>query len=123
MGPETVEPSPYSMLNVPLCSSLVDEDDASYLSFELHVLLEQSEDGTQRSADPVSKSIKNVSPGVPIEMSPAHSSSLSSVRDSLWRFMRRSGSTARGLISAPALKACAPTFFWRLIRFARCLLH
>ena len=103
------------MLNVPLCSSLVDDADASYLLFELHVELEQSEDGTHRSEEPVSKSIRNVCAGVPIEMSPAHSSSLSSVRGS--------GSTARGLISAPALKTCAPTFFWRLMRLARCLLH
>ena len=54
---------------------------------------------------------------------PSSSSSSSSVRDSDWRLARWSGSTARGLISAPSLKTCAPTFFSRLIRFARCLLQ
>ena len=123
MGPETVEPSPYSISNVPLFLELVDESAASYLLFELHVELLQEDEGTQRSEEPVSKSMRKLWPGVPIEIVPAHSSSSSSsVSDSLWRFARRSGRTASGLISAPSLKACVPTFFWRLIRFWRCLL-
>ena len=112
MGPETVEPSPYSISNVPLFLELVDESAASYLLFELHVELLQEDEGTQRSEEPVSKSMRKLWPGVPIEIVPAHSSSSSSsVSDSLWRFARRSGRTASGLISAPSLKACVPTFF------------
>ena len=94
----------------------------------LQVELVHEEDGIQRSEEPVSKSMRKLWPGVPIEIVPAHSSSSSSsVSDSLWRlkcsFARRSGMRASGLISAPSLKACAPTFFSRLIRFARCLLE
>ena len=105
MGPETVESSPYSISNVPLFFELVDESAASYLFLELHALLLQEDEGTQRSEEPVSKSMRKLRPGVPIEIVPAHSTSSSSTSDSIWRFMRRSGSTAKGLISAPSLKA------------------
>ena len=122
-----MEPSPYSIENEPLFFVLVDEDDALYCVFFLHVELVQLLDGTHRSDEPVSKSIKNFCAGVPMEILPAHSVSLSSsVSDSLCRLVRLawmcSGRTATGLISAPALKACVPTFFSRLIRFCRCLL-
>ena len=76
-----------------------------YFFLLLQVELVQEELGTQRSEEPVSKSMRKLRPGVPIEIVPAHSTSSSSTSDSLWRFMRRSGSTARGLISAPSLKA------------------
>lgn len=95
-----------------------------YFFLEEQVELLHEEDGTQRSDEPVSKSIKNFWAGVPMETVPAHSvSSSSSVRDSLWRLERVSGTSARGLISAPSLKAWRPTFFSKLIRFARCLLY
>jgi exo-beta-1,3-glucanase (GH17 family) len=52
MGPETVELSPYVMLNVPLFFADVDEAEAVYLFLELQTELVQSDDGTQRSEDP-----------------------------------------------------------------------
>ena len=118
-----MEPSPYSMENVPLFFEPVEDDDAVYFFLLLQVELVHDEEGIQRSEEPVSKSMRNFCAGVPMEIVPAHSrSSSSSVRASLWRFARCSGRTRSGLISAPSLNAWVPTFFWRLIRFARCLL-
>ena len=91
---------------------------------DLQVELVQEDEGIQRSEEPVSKSMRNFWAGVPTEIEPAHSrSSSSSVSASLWRLARWSGRTARGLMTAPSLKTWVPTFFSRLIRFARCLLE
>lgn len=58
-GPETVEPSPYSMEKEPLFFVPVDEEDAVYFFFDEQVELLQEDEGIQRSEEPVSKSIKN----------------------------------------------------------------
>ena len=74
------------MENVPLFLEDVEEELALYLLLDLQVELVQEELGTQRSEEPVSKSMRNFCPGVPMEIVPAHSSSSSSsVRDSDWR--------------------------------------
>ena len=65
MGPETVEPSPYSMENVPLFFVPVDGLDAVYLLLLLQVELVQDELGTHKSDEPVSKSRFTVTAGVP----------------------------------------------------------
>lgn len=78
MGPDTVEPSPYSMEKVPLFLEPVEEEEAVYLCLLLQVELVHDELGTQRSEEPVSKSIRKDCAGVPIEIVPAHSSSSSS---------------------------------------------
>ena len=82
MGPETVEPSPYSISNVPLFFEAVDDDEAAKRFLLLQVELVQDELGTHKSEEPVSKSMRKVCAGVPMLMLPAHSvSSSSSVRE------------------------------------------
>ena len=117
-GPETVEPSPYSIVNVPLFLAPVDDAPAEYLCLLRHVELVHDALGTQRSDEPVSKSMRNVWPGVPIAMLPAHSSSLSSsVSGSVpvARFARAAGAARKSLICQPA--GSAPLFARRLRRF------
>lgn len=73
MGPEAWEPSPYWISNVPLCSCEVPDDEGLYECLDWQPV--QLEEGTQRSEEPVSKSIMNSCAGVPIETVPVHSSS------------------------------------------------
>ena len=61
-----MEPSPYSIWNVPLFLDAVEEEDAVKRCFDLQVELVHDELGTQRSDEPVSKSRFRVTPGVPI---------------------------------------------------------
>ena len=106
----------------PLSFLLPEEDEGSYLECVPHV--EHDEAGTQRSDEPVSKSMVKVWAGLPMETLPVQSSSFSwSVRSTPPRFWRKSGRVARGLISAPLENAWRPTFFSRLMRFWRCLLQ
>ena len=51
-GPETVEPSPYWMENLPLLLALLDDDAGLYLCFLLQNELVQLTEGTQRSEEP-----------------------------------------------------------------------
>lgn len=64
-------PEPYSMWNTVPFSTYVDDADASYLGLPTQFVDEQSVDGTQRLAEPVSKITSNVCAGVPSEISPA----------------------------------------------------
>ena len=119
-----MDPSPYLMENDPDCFFPELDLLAVYTCLDLHVELVHDELGTQRSEEPVSKSMRNVWAGEPMEIEPAHSVSFSSsVSDSDWRFAMCEGRRARGLIVAPGLKTCEPTLFCRLIKFARCLLE
>ena len=52
IGPEDVDPSPYSIWNVPGCVPEVDEFAELYLCFALHAGCVQFFDGTHRSAEP-----------------------------------------------------------------------
>ena len=100
--------------------SFVPEMEGSYLLCEPHELHEV--DGTQRSDEPVSKSITNFWSSVPMVISPVQRVSFSwSVRSTPSR-LACVGIVAMGLIEAPLLNALTPTFFSRLIRFWRCLL-
>lgn len=97
-----MEPSPYSMENVPLFFTAVDEDDAEKRCLDVQVELEHDELGIQRSEEPVSKSMRNVCAGVPIPMLAAHSvSSSSSVRETepVERLPRAAGTSLNSLIS------------------------
>ena len=112
-----MEPSPYSMENVPLFFEPVDDLDAVYLLLDEQVELVQDELGTQSSDEPVSKSMSKVLPGVPMEMLPAHSSSSSSSvsgSEPVARFCTLSGTVRKSLISQPSGRL--PVFFCRLRR-------
>lgn len=78
ISPDTFELSPYSMKKVPLCSWLVTEFWGLYLFLGEQTEVVQSEEGTQRSEEPVSKSMVKPCRGTPIESGPAHSEPLSS---------------------------------------------
>ena len=67
----------------------------------LQVELVQDELGTQRSEEPVSKSMRNDWAGVPTEIVPAHNKSFSSVKGSenVARFSRFSGIALNSMIS------------------------
>ena len=86
--------------------------------------------GTQRSDEPVSKSMINWALAEPIVIKPVHSvSSFSSTKRSPWRFPRWESCgwvrlrVLRGMIQAPRGNALAPAFFLRLMRLLRCLLQ
>ena len=92
------------MENEPLFLTLVEDLEAVYLCLLLQAASVQDELGTQRSAEPVSKSMRNdwAAAGVPMEIVPAHSSSsFSSVKGSeaVARFSRFSGTVLNSLIS------------------------
>ena len=71
------------MENEPVLLADDEDDEAEYLLLERQVELVHEEEGIQRSEEPVSKSMRNLCAGVPIEIVPAHSrSSSSSVRAS-----------------------------------------
>ena len=106
----------------PLSFLLPEEDEGSYLEWLPQV--EHDEAGTQRSDEPVSKSMVKLWAGLPMETLPVQRRSFSwSVSSTLPRFWRDLGRVARGLISAPLENAWRPTFFSRLMRFWRCLLQ
>lgn len=92
------------MLNEPLFLLLVEDLlglNFAWLPQEVH-----DEEGTQRSEEPVSKTILKLCAGVPMLTVPVHSRSSSwSVSGTLARFWRDSGMVAMGLISAPSAKA------------------
>ena len=92
LGPETLDPSPYEISNVPFMGCDVFDAEAVYFCFWLQAAVVQFAEGTQRSAEPavrlvsmcepcrdgayvLSKSMRKFCGGVPIEISPAHSES------------------------------------------------
>ena len=101
------------MEKLPLC--FLPECEGSYLLCEPHELHDL--DGIQRSDEPVSKSTVNFWLFVPIAIWPVQRRSFCwSVSGTPARFTCE-GSRAMGLMDAPLLKACSPTFCLRLIRF------
>ena len=106
----------------------VDDFPWSYLPcFAPHELHDDA--GTQRSDEPVSKSTKNETGGVPMVMCPPHSSSsLRSVKGTFCRFSTPSSRRAKsagsaasgGMVDTPA--GSWPVFRWRFSRLLRYLL-
>ena len=111
------------MENEPLFLEPVEDLEAVYLCLLLQVELVQDELGTQRSEEPVSKSMRNDWAGVPMEIVPAHSSSSSSSvkgSETVARFFRFAGTALNSLISKslgrlPVLLLRLRKFLWYLL--------
>ena len=123
-GPEAPEPSAYVIEKFPPFFTPLDDFAMLYLPRAPRQPV-HDDAGTQRSAEPVSKSTKNETGGVPIVMLPAHSSSsLRSVRGTFCRLcecpLMWSSTMNGGMVVTPSGRR--PVLRWKLSRLLRCLL-